>query len=183
MPTSSLHPRIVEIIDVLESSHRELVEVVTSMPAARRDAPSADGRWSVAQNLEHLASVEEGVGRLITKRSMQLAESGARETDDTPVGHSLDHFQVWTKAQLISAPEAVHPTAGLHADEALARLTVARTRLIDAFRDASGLPLASVEHLHPALGLLNLYQWGILAAHHELRHLAQIREVAGLTDA
>jgi hypothetical protein len=181
---SGLHPRIAEIIDVLEHAHRDLVEVVTAIPEARRGVPGADGRWSVAQHLEHLAMVEDGAGRVMSKLIKEVAARDERETESSSLLGSLDRFQVWTSAtRKIVAPELVQPREGLTADEALARLTTARTRMIGALQKASGLALASVTFPHPVVGPLNVYQWGLMAAQHERRHLEQIRAVAGLDDA
>ncbi len=178
-----LHPRIVEVIDALEQAHRELVDVVMSIPADRRDAPATEGRWSVAENIEHLALIEDGVGRLISKLTKQVRDAGAMETEESSLLHSIDHFRVWSVTRRIEAPDFVRPTEGLSSNEALARLTSARTKLVDALRNGSGLALATVSHPHPVVGPLNIYQWGIMTAHHQRRHSEQIRQIAGLGDA
>ncbi len=183
MSETTVHPRIAEVIDQLEASHRELVHLITSMPPDKRNAPSPDARWSVAQNVEHLAVVEDGSGRLISKLMKQLAEAGAYETETSPIGDSIDKYQIWTSDRRINAPDMVQPKEGLSTDDALAKLTASRTRLIEAFRKGSGLALASVQQPHPAVGPLNVYQWGLFVAHHARRHIAQIRDVAGLADA
>jgi len=178
-----LHPRIAEVIEALESAHRDLVDVVTAIPETRRDEPSPDGSWSVAQHLEHLAIVEDGAGRLMSKMIKQIAAAGEMETSDESLLHSLDRFQIWKVSRKIVAPDFVTPKEGLAAHEALSRLTVARSRMIEALRAASGLALASVTYPHPVVGPLNVYQWGLMSAQHERRHLDQIRALVGFDDA
>ncbi len=180
---NGLHPRIAEIIDVLEHAHRDLVEVVTAIPEARRDAPGDNGKWSVAQHLEHLAMVEDGAGRLMSKLIKEVAARDERETETSSLLGSLDRYQVWTTTRKIVAPEMVQPREGLSAADALARLTTARTRMIGALQKASGLALASVTFPHPVVGPLNVYQWGLISAQHERRHLEQIRALVGFDDA
>ena len=180
---TQLHPRIAEIVEALEHAHRDLVDVVMTIPAARRDATAPPGEWSVAQHLEHLAIVEDGAGRLISKLIKQVDASGERETDDSSLLHSLDRFRISTVAEKISAPDFVQPTGAVSSRDALSRLTTSRARMIDAFRHASGLALASVSHPHPVVGPLNVYQWGLISAQHERRHLEQIRALAGFNDA
>ncbi|MBL0169649.1 MAG: DinB family protein [Gemmatimonadaceae bacterium] len=180
MSMTSLHPRVAEIIDALEQAHRELVDVLTAIPDARREAPSEDGRWSIAQHVEHLAIVEDGAGRLISKLIKQVQATGEQETDESTMLRSLDRFQVWTVSRRIEAPEFVTPKESLSSSDALARLTASRSRMIDALQRASGLALASVLAPHPVVGPLNVYQWGLITAHHERRHIELIRAIAGL---
>jgi len=179
----AVHPRIAEVVDELEESHRELVTVVASIPEDRRDQAIDDGRWSIAQQLEHLAIVEDGIGRLLSKLIKQVIASDARETDSGPIRHAIDHLNVVELVHRIVAPEGVTPTGQLAASEALERLTAARTRLIGAVQSASGYDLAGISAPHPILGSLTAYQWALFVAHHERRHLAQIRAVAGMGDA
>ncbi len=179
----AVHPRIGEVVDELEDSHRELVTVVTSIPEDRRDLAAHEGRWSIAQQLEHLAIVEDGIGRLLSKLIKQVVAADVREMHSEPIRHTIDHLRVVEPTLRIVAPEGVVPTGQVAAGDALERLTAARTRLIGAVRSASGYDLASVSAPHPILGPLNAYQWALFVAHHERRHLVQIRAVAGMADA
>ena len=174
----SLQPRIAEVVDLLEQSHHALVDVVMAWPAETRDAPARDGAWSVAEHIEHLAIVEDGAGRLISKLIKAAATAGAPDTDTASVIATMDRFQVPTARRPIEAPDQVRPTGTVHAVDALATLSTARARVVDAFRRASGLSLGAVTHPHPALGPLNVYQWGVFLAQHEQRHLAHIQRVA-----
>lgn len=180
---ATIHPRVAEVIAALEATQQELVQLLATIPADRIDAPSTDERWSVAQNVEHLAAVEDGVGRMISKLIKQIAESGARETESSSILNSLDQFRVWETRKRIQAPESVAPKASLSTADALAQFIAARTKLIDALRRGSGLALASVTAPHPAVGPINVYQWGLVNAQHVQRHLTQIRVAAGLADA
>ena len=179
---TDLHPRIAEIVDELEKAQRDLVDVIMAIPEQRREAPALSNAWSIAQQLEHLAIVEDGSGRLMSKLIKVVEASGAKETDSASLLHSLDAFQLWKVTRRIEAPESVSPTEGLSAADALARLTASRLRMIAALHRASGLALASVSAPHPVVGPLNVYQWGLFAAQHQRRHITQIREIAGLNE-
>lgn len=183
MALDSMHPRIAEIIDVLEAAQLEMMNVLTAIPAPRRDAPAPEGKWSIAQHIEHLALVEDGTGRLISRLIKEADASGQRETEDSSLLHSLDAYGVTTAARRIEAPDMVQPKEGLSSAEALARQSAARTRMIEALRRASGSALATVSYPHPLVGQINGYQWGLITALHQRRHLAPMRELAGLGDA
>lgn len=183
MSLDTVHPRIAEIIDVLEDAQQEMMQLLSAIPVARRDEPAPAGKWSIAQHLEHLALVEDGSGRLISRLVKQANESGLRETDESSHLRSLDQFGVERAVRAIEAPEMVQPREGLSSAEALARQSAARERMIEALRKASGSPLATVTFPHPLVGPINGYQWGLMAALHQRRHINQIRELLGMGDA
>ena len=132
---------------------------------------------AIAQIVEHIAVVEDGVGRLVSNLIKQIAESGARESEATLLLSSLDKFSIDVPRVRIAAPERVQPRESLPVADSLARLAVARARMIDAYTRASGLALASASAPHPLAGPLNVYQWGLMTALHTRRHIHQIREM------
>ncbi len=176
--TAAPHPRIAELLAELERSRRELLETVSALAPAQRDAVPTDGAWSVAQILEHLCMVEDGGGRLISKVIKQAQELGAYESDADSILGSLDQFDLRNPTSRLEAPEQVQPTNGLTVAQAIERLQAVRERLVTALLAASGLALSVASYPHPFCGPLNGYQWTLLIALHERRHVAQIRRLA-----
>jgi hypothetical protein len=176
MTTETLHPRVAEIIRELDATQQEFMEFIDTIPDAERNAP-ANGRWSIGEHLEHLAVVEDGTGRLMSKLIKQIQGTGARETDDSPVLHSLDQFQIWKVNTRLEAPEIVRPKEGLTPSESIARQAASRSRVKDVLRAASGLALSTATAPHPYFGQFDVYQWGIMLAHHQRRHAECIREL------
>ena len=125
------------------------------------------------------AIVEDGAGRLMSKLIKEVEAAGARETDESSLLTSLDRFQTWTVLRPVEAPDFVKPKGGVSTSDALARLTASRERMIAVLKRASGLALATVTAPHPLVGQLNVYQWGLITAHHQRRHIEQIRAIAG----
>ena len=177
---TDLHPRITEIVADLERAHRELVDTVISIPAEQREAKADGTQWTVAQNVEHLARVEDSIGRLMSKLIAQITASGARETEESSLLGSLDRLGIAVPTVRVAAPERSHPMEGLPTAESLERFAVARGRMIDVLKGASGLALTTATAPHPYFGELNVYQWAITSAQHTRRHICQIRAVAGL---
>lgn len=174
-----IHPRVAEVIGALEEAQQAMETQMAAMSDADKNAPAVNGRWSVAQHVEHLAVVEDGTGRLISKLIKEVRASGAQESETSSLLHSLDRYEVWNVTRRVEAPEGVRPKEGLSTDEAFARLTTARARMIDALKGASGLALATASFPHPLVGPLNVYQWGIITAHHQRRHGALIDAIIG----
>ena len=176
MTAETLHPRVAEIIDELESTQREFMAFIDTIPESQLNQP-ANGRWSIAQHLEHPALVEDGTGRLISKLIKQIRATGAQEDHDSSVRNSLDSHRIWSLDRRVSAPELVQPREGLTPSESLARQAASRSRVIEVLRAASGLALSTATAPHPYFGQFDVYQWGIMLAHHQRRHAECIREL------
>jgi uncharacterized damage-inducible protein DinB len=173
-----VNPRLQELFDYAAATRAALLETIAGLPPdilGRRPDPE---RWSVADNLEHLAYVERGLTLGITK---WLAEGRAKglqpETCTDSVLESLDRFGVARRNGRITAGERVRPRGELEPSEALAALAMSREALLGLYRGADGLDLTQVRAPHPALGCeLDLYQWLLFLAQHEVRHTVQIKE-------
>jgi hypothetical protein len=171
-----MHPRIQELLDFTDREHALLRQAVAGVPRELHDRSPAEGRWSVAQILEHLTYVEGAVGRLLRKQALEAAEHGT-ETESTPVGGWLDMARLADRSRPFSAPEFLLPRGELDSAAALARLEELRVETRSALAAADGLPLGKVSAPHPALGMLDGYQWVLALGGHEGRHRAQIAEI------
>jgi hypothetical protein len=151
---------------------RRAVELVP--PARRRERP-AEGRWSVAEILEHLAIVEERTVAIIEKL---VTDAPARSDESLAAPTPLDRGALRDRSRPRSAPEVIHPTGTLSAEEAWARLERSR-RALDAVLAAIGnRDLTKVSRVHPALGQIDGYQSIAAIGGHEERHAGQIRDIA-----
>lgn len=175
MSTPALHPRIHEVITALEDAQRETEALLATLTAADAARRLGDG-WTVAQVLEHMAIVESGAGRVVGTIAKQVADQP--ESSDEPVAPSVLRFKVADPTvRKVAAPEMVQPVQGTPMAESAEQMRAARGRLIAAFAAASGRALGQAHFPHPLFGPLDGYQWGHLAAQHQLRHLVQIRTI------
>jgi hypothetical protein len=180
MTVTAHHPRTAEVLTALADAQHEMdtlvAELRVSVPAESLAEPPLDGTWSLAQVVEHLAIVEDGVGRLVSTMIRDVGE--AMESEDTLVAPGMERLRIWDPvARRIVAPDMVAPSGQLTFDDAVERQRTARQRLMAAYAAASGRALATVQRPHPVLGPLNGYQWGHMAAQHQQRHLTQIRSI------
>ncbi len=174
-----MHPRLAEVLNYLISARGHLESAIASVPPARRGVRPAPARWSVANVIQHLALTEAGIARMFAKRVAQARAAGVGpDPETTTILWTLDVHRVIDRGTRIEAPAPIVP-ADVDPDEAARAFDAAHRTLASAIAAADGLALGEIAHPHPILGPINLYQWGIFAAAHEMRHAAQIRELGG----
>jgi DinB superfamily len=177
--SSSVHPRIQELLDYLELHSREVREAVASVPAKLREIKPGDGGWSVAEVVEHLSLIEQRVASLLTRQVAAARASGVGPDTETSsvVASFANPSGVTDRQRKIVSPEPVRPTGALDTESAQQALDQSRAAIASALRDANGVSLENLVQSHPVLGPLNMYHWIVAAALHEVRHAAQIREI------
>src|SRR5688572_1250763 len=118
-----MQPRTREVLTQLDTHHAALEQAVASVPESQRERRPAPDAWSVAEVVEHLAIVEEGILGLLRGQldAARAAGMGAeRETSEVtptmPVGRLLD------RSARLTAGERSLPTGTIDASEALRRL-------------------------------------------------------------
>lgn len=168
-------------VQVLEE---ELARVRAEFASALEAVPEAalhrapEGEWSAAQIIWHLAKVERSIARLIERKTAAL---GPMVT--VPPGPSskrvlsmLDAFPFLDRTQKLRADEGISPPAEVDLVAERGRWADGRVQLLDAAYD-SGPRLSLVIHDHPFFGRFDGWQWVLMIARHEQRHLLQMREV------
>ena len=177
--TGGLHPRIEELLEHLEETRAALLDAVQHVARDRRDERPGDGRWTVGEVLDHISRVEGGYARLLRKRVTDARAKGlASEPDTSSILGSVESGPLTDRTRRLQAPEIVVPREGATVEEGLAALEGTRAAVRAALLDANGLALGTLTQDHPYFGTLNMYQWGVFLGLHDLRHAAQVREVA-----
>jgi uncharacterized damage-inducible protein DinB len=134
----------------------------------------APARWTVAECVEHIVTVEARVlGRI--QNSLENDPDPSRRS----ALHGQDHELVSnTVARVVrfQAPEILVPTGRWPHEQLLPQFEAAR-RLTQDFAVNTQADLRQRFFKHPAFGDLDLYQWLILIAAHCDRHRIQSEEV------
>ncbi|OFW10714.1 MAG: hypothetical protein A3H96_22465 [Acidobacteria bacterium RIFCSPLOWO2_02_FULL_67_36] len=174
-----MHPRVQELIEHLDSSHRGLLQAIEDVPAAGRERRPGPDRWSVAEILQHLALIEGGLARILGEALESARAAGlGPERDTSPVIDPEEMRMLLDRTRRFPAPGPAHPKPGVTAAEALAAFESSHRRLRAVLLSGDGLALGEVVHVHPAFGPLTFYKWFAFTGGHETRHTAQMREVA-----
>lgn len=174
-----MHPRIQEVLEYLDTTRTELARAVEDVSLPRREERPGPDRWSVAEVLEHLAITEKRVVRMMAGRIAAAKADGlSAELETSPVLDSINRARVIDRSHRATAPDMIQPRSEDDAASVWSAMQQSRANLREAILAADGLALGEVTQQHPALGLINLYQWLIFVGSHEARHTAQIREIA-----
>jgi hypothetical protein len=173
-----VHPRTRELLDYLDQQRVVLRTAFDAIPAPLRDRAPAEGRWSAAAIIEHLALVEARVSARLSPLISEARVNGlGDEPSLEPVLPTINVGRVVDRGTRVTAPEAVQP-AGLGADAAWTALVEAGKGVRDLVHASDGLALGAVSMPHPVFGPSSAYHWFAFVGAHEARHAAQIREIA-----
>lgn len=168
------------LLALLDRERAAFIDAVRRVPAERCAERPAPDAWCASEVVEHVASVERGVVRMLgAARAGQLATDPAV----TPIGAPLSEAvaaKLRDRTQRLEAPERVRPTGGADVDAALAELAETRAALLEAYRTATPAMLDGASYPHPYLGPMTLRAWVELGAHHDARHAAQVEALAAL---
>ena len=174
--SAPLNPRLSELVKYVNETREQLETFVGNVPPSLQTARDKPEGWTVAEVIEHLAMIEDSVGRLISAMAKQLRAENAHETETSSVLGGLDQFGLpGTKSKLV-APESYRPTGTLSTAEALEKLRAIRTRVLEAVQKVNGLDLTKASFPHPYFGPMNGYQWLLMIGQHEMRHLNQMKD-------
>jgi hypothetical protein len=160
---------------LLDADRSELLAAVNRVPEADRDRRPSENEWSVAEVLEHLASVEQSVAKLIASRGREPVppDQPAAIPD---AAERMARLRV--RERRIEVPENLRPSGTMTTAQAIEALARSRAALLEAANAADPVALATRTYHHREIGRLALVDWLGFIAHHEARHAAQIDEIA-----
>ena len=179
-----MHPRILELLDHLSTTHRLLLAAVEDVPVVLRDRRPVPERWSVAEVLQHLAIVDGRIAANLTKRVAAARSDGiGPDREASAILPTIDLSRLRDRTTKVAAPPPILPLETLDEATARQRLERAHAALCQAVRASDGVDLGLLSTPHPLFGEMHLYQWIAFAGGHEVRHAAQITEIGDALNA
>jgi len=167
-------PPLATIIDNLARAQSELLRAADAVPADQWKTRPADGRWSAGELICHLSAIE----RAILGRADMLLQKPPKTV---PFYKRFHVPMMIVEARVIrrKAPTALEPQTVGEKEEMLAELRGVRERTLAFIEETRGRDLSRYNMPHPFLGNLNAYDWLQFIASHEIRHMKQMKEIAG----
>jgi uncharacterized damage-inducible protein DinB len=157
------------IVKTLEKSREDLHSAVEGIAEAEARAKPAEGRWSILECVEHVATVE--------RRFLDRLESAGRlESAIDPQREAGVLAMVTDRSQRRQAPQMVQPSGRFASlAEALTDFDSARAQVIQFAQTRHG-ELRTLGAQHAIFGRVTGYELMLIIAGHACRHAAQIRE-------
>jgi hypothetical protein len=170
-----------QALEYFDRTHKRVLSVTAGLSDAQWTFQPAPDRWSAAQNLEHMAMVQE---RVLGPVAQALAEAPPAPADhDCAFIDALIFEKIPNRSVKADAPEFLVPCDQCNPGEALARVARNYQRLAQLVASTPDLRQHAVES-RPLQVLTNgTYthmdglQWALTVASHDERHLRQIEEV------
>ncbi len=176
-----------ESTDIQQAHHHfqrarnRVVEVTTGLSDAQWHFKPAPDRWSIAENLEHMVTVQE---RILGPVREQLAQAPAPDPGRDWVQIDRIIFEkLPDRSMKANAPEPIQPTGKSSPLVSIERLHRNYQRLAEFVESTPGLRNHILES--PPLRFItggahttmDGYQFAITVASHDLRHVGQILEI------
>ncbi len=166
-------------VSYLSQTRDNLLRATRGLSLAQLQFKPAPDRWSVAECLEHLITVENRCLDGITNALREPPDATKRSAFD---GRDDELLQVVTdRGHRRQAPDLVKPSNRWPCDQLVREFEAVRQRSIDLASNISEDPRRHF-FAHRAFGDLDCYQWMLLVAAHGDRHRAQIEEVLAAPD-
>lgn len=157
----------------LAETQRLVQQTVAGLSPAQLEYRPEGGRWSVAENLEHITVVEQR----IVKGLERTLETPADATKKAALTDDEITSKVDTVMEPLIAPDAVRPASRWPSTDLLKEFDAARQHTVEFAADLGGKDLRHHFMAHPYFGELDGYQWLIVIASHAVRHCRQCEAV------
>lgn len=171
------HQNISDIYEANDKIRAKFKELIGSLSDEQLNSLPEGEKWTIAQFVEHVATVEYGIVRICTKLLNKAKELG--ETSDGSAKISAEFMQNFATggSRKFEAPESVHPTGTRTIAESFAKMEENRQKLEELRPLFESVAETGLKFPHPAFGEMTSHEWLLLIGGHEGKHIAQIKKI------
>ncbi len=171
------YQNISEIYDANDKIRTKLKETVSNLTEEQANFLPEGEKWSVANLVEHISMVENGIARISAKLLGEAQAKGEKTNGEAKISESFLEKASWGRTQKFEAPERVHPSGKLTIAESLAKLDENRLKFEELRPLFESVECSDFKFPHPAFGDMSAHEWLALIGGHELRHMQQIKKI------
>jgi hypothetical protein len=168
-------PVIEPILAKLDRTQQILFRATDAIPADLWKTSPRKGRWSAAELIAHIMTVERAVvgtaDRILKKQPKQIP---LLKRFRLPFALALVEMRLLR----MKTPIPVDPQLLDEREAMLAELREVRGRTLALMEETRNRNLSPYRWRHPFLGSLNAYEWFSFLGSHQIRHAKQMREIA-----
>lgn len=171
---------ISETYEANKKIREKLKQAVANLSETEANFRPNETSWTIAEIVEHIAIVENGMAKICGKLLSKSAENNI--TND---GKTFISSEFLEKSALIAdrrkrkaqAPERVLPSGKLSIAESFAAMDE-NAKILESIREnLEKINTSEAKFPHPFFGDMNATEWLALIGGHEIRHIDQIEEI------
>lgn len=168
---------IAEIYEANDKIRENLMTIIANLSNEKAAALPDGEKWTLAELIEHIAIVEDGMTSICAKLLKQAEADGAKSDGAAKISADFLSKAAASVDQKLEAPERVRPTGTKTVAESLAKMDENRETLKQMRPLFEAFDGAAHKFPHPAFGDLTAHEWLALIGGHELRHTRQIKKL------
>jgi hypothetical protein len=155
----------------------KLKKTVGGLSHEQADMRAEEGKWSVAQIVEHMALVDEGMTKICAKLLQKAKSAGMGSDGKVDLPETFLQKSAEVAHMSLEAPEFVRPAGDRTIAESLARMDQ-NQKIMDEIRPLfESLDGKTHKFPHPFFGEISAHEWLALRGGHEARHIRQIEKI------
>ncbi len=135
-------------------------------------------KWTIAQIVEHVSIVENGITRICSKLLSSAKAEGQLSDGTVKMSNTFTEKSTAATDVKLEAPEMVHPSHGMTITQSLAAIDEAHDKLNELRPLFEEYDCNTGKFPHPYFGDMSAAEWLLLVGGHEARHLKQIKNLA-----
>lgn len=167
---------IEEVYAANDKIRAKFLEIVGNISDERANALPDGEKWTIAQIVEHVAIVEEGMSKISYKLLNDAKENGKNWDGSINLSENFAEAARAATRQKIEAPERVQPSGNASIADSVKKLEENRRKLYELKPLFETVDCSENKFPHPAFGDLTAHEWLALVGGHEFRHLEQIKK-------
>lgn len=148
--------------------------LVSSLSDEQTAALPAGEKWTIAEILEHIAIVQDGMTKISAKLLTQAQAAGKTSDGAARLSENFATKAAQAATLKLEAPDRVRPTGNQSVEESLEKMNQARAELEKLRPLFESVECSDYKFPHPFMGDLTAHEWLALVGGHEARHLRQI---------
>jgi len=166
---------IEEVYAANDKIRANFLETIESISDEQANALPEGEKWTIAQIIEHVSIVEDGMSKISYKLLNEAKESGKTSDGTAKFSDSFAQHAAGAREQKFEAPDRVRPKGSVSIADSVKRLEETRQNLYALKPLFETVDCSEHKFPHPAFGELTAHEWLALVGGHEIRHLEQIK--------
>jgi hypothetical protein len=160
----------------LEKTRKMFLDSIADLTPEQWNFKAAPDRWSIAECAEHIAISEDFIFGIVRDKVMKSPADPSKRSETKGKDEAVIQ-KVPDRSQKFKAPDAIAPKNRFASPEqVIAHFKESRANTIQ-YVETTQDDLRDHFAPHPAMGMLDAYQWILLMSAHSERHTEQIKEV------